>query len=107
MTIFWNCEGVRLIDFLPYGTTINGPCYVLFLHRLYASILEKRCGKLRRGMLLLHDNAPVHKFNITHVTIYVGGVSTISVKECHSKDRNQCSTYNSMKSIELYLENWL
>ena len=33
MTIFCNCEGVLLVDFLPHGTTINDPYYASLLHR--------------------------------------------------------------------------
>ena len=69
MTIFWDCQGVLLVDFLPYGTTINGPHYSLLRHRLRSSILEKRFGKLRHGVLLLHDNASIHKANITQIAI--------------------------------------
>ena len=69
MTIFWHCEGVLLVDFLPRGTTINGLYYVSLLHRLRFSIQEKRQAKLKRGILLLHNNTPVHKFIIIQATI--------------------------------------
>ena len=52
MTI-WHCEGVLLGDFLPCGTTINGPYYASLLHRLCSSIREKCRGKFRLGVLLL------------------------------------------------------
>ena len=50
---------------MPRGTTINGLYYASLLHRLCSSIREK----LRCGMLLLHDKAPVHKANITQAAI--------------------------------------
>ena len=61
MTIFWDKEDVLLVDFLPCGTTINGSS---FLHRLHSSVWEK----LSRRVLLLHDNAPLHKSNITQAS---------------------------------------
>ena len=69
MTIFCNCQGVLLVDFLSRSTTINGPYYALLLHRLCSSIRKKRRGILRRDVLLLHDNAPLHKSNITQAAI--------------------------------------
>ena len=41
MTIFWDCKGVLLVDFLPCDTTTNGPYYASLLHRLRSSIQEK------------------------------------------------------------------
>ena len=46
MTIFWDCEGVLLLDFLPGSTTISGPYYASLLHRLRPSIREKRHEEL-------------------------------------------------------------
>ena len=60
-TIFWDAEGVLLVDFLPRGSTITGEYYAGVLGHLRDSIRQKRRGKLTRGVLLLHDNAPVHK----------------------------------------------
>ena len=60
MSIFWDFEGVLLIDFLPCNTTINGPYYALLLHLLGSFIQETH----RCGVLLLHNNAPVYKYNI-------------------------------------------
>ena len=69
MTIFCNCEGVLLVDPLPCDITINGPYYASLLHWLRSSIREK----LRRGVLLLHDNAPVRKSNVTQAAIQYTG----------------------------------
>jgi histone-lysine N-methyltransferase SETMAR len=59
-SIFWDCEGILLIDFKERNTTVTGEYYASLLHRLRDAIKEKRRGKLSRGVLLLHDNAPVH-----------------------------------------------
>ena len=39
---------------------INGAYYTGKLRRLRQEIARKRPGKLKHGVLLLHDNAPVH-----------------------------------------------
>jgi hypothetical protein len=69
MVIFWDKDGVLLTEYLPRGTTINGPYYASIIERLPSVILKKRHGKVSRGVLLLHDNAPVHKCNIVQAAI--------------------------------------
>jgi len=59
-TIFWDSEGILMIDFKERNTTVNGPYYASLLYKLREAIKEKRRGKLSKGVLLLHDNAPVH-----------------------------------------------
>ncbi|XP_063387674.1 histone-lysine N-methyltransferase SETMAR-like [Cydia fagiglandana] len=56
-TIFWDCHGILMVDFKEI---INSEYYASLIHKLRASIKEKRRGKLAKGVLLLHDNAPVH-----------------------------------------------
>ncbi|XP_066302907.1 histone-lysine N-methyltransferase SETMAR-like [Branchiostoma lanceolatum] len=59
-SVFWDSEGVIMIDYLQKGQTINGEYYASELRQLKAAIIEKMRGKLRAGVLLLQGNAPVH-----------------------------------------------
>ena len=59
-SVFWDAEGIIMIDYLPQGHTITGLYYAQELRRLREEIKSKRRGKLRRGVLLLQDNAPAH-----------------------------------------------
>jgi len=61
-TIFWDCKGVLLVDYLPQKTTMTGPYYGEVLTNLHQAqaVKEKRKGMLTRGPLLLHDNALAH-----------------------------------------------
>ena len=61
LSIFWDSKGVVQTDYLEHGGTINGQYYAGLMHRLRAAILQKRRGQIRRGVLLLHDNAPAHE----------------------------------------------
>ena len=45
---------------MPQKTTITGQTYANTITALREAIKEKRRGKLSAGVLLLHDNAPVH-----------------------------------------------
>lgn len=60
LSVFWDAKGILLIDFLEHGHTITGDYYANLLTKLHGEIKAKRRGILRRGVLLLHDNAPAH-----------------------------------------------
>ena len=67
--VFWDSKGIILIDYKPAGTSITGEYYANVIKQLRGAIKEKRRGKLAAGVLLLHDNAPVHKSRIAQVAI--------------------------------------
>lgn len=68
-SIFWDSKGLLLIDYMPQKTTINGEYYANLMFKLRDSINEKRRGMLAKGVLLLHDNAPVHKARVAQAAI--------------------------------------
>ena len=59
-SVFWDREGVIMVDYLEKGSTNNGKYYADELPRLREEIKKKRRGKLRNGVYLLQDNAPAH-----------------------------------------------
>jgi len=61
-----------MVDYLEQGKTITGDYYASLLVKLRDAIKDKRRGKLRNGVLLLHDNAPSHSSR----------VAVASVKQC-------------------------
>ena len=69
MIIFWDKDVVLLTKYLPRETTIDPPDYASIIERLRSVILEKRRGKASHKVLLLHDNAPIHKCNIVQTVI--------------------------------------
>jgi histone-lysine N-methyltransferase SETMAR len=56
--IIWDQDGILLNDYLLKGQTINVECYSSLLVQLKDILKEKRRGKLTKGVLFLHDNAP-------------------------------------------------
>lgn len=64
-TVFWDHQGVLLVDFLTHGSTVNAPRYCTTLGRLRDAIRRKRPGLLTTGVLLLHDNARPHTATAT------------------------------------------
>ena len=59
-TLFWDAKGVIILDFLPKRSTITGVYYANLLDQLRTGILEKRRGKLSKGVLLQQDNTSLH-----------------------------------------------
>ena len=47
-------------DYLPKGQTINSEYYSFLLVQLKDILKEKRCGKITKGVLFSHNNAPAH-----------------------------------------------
>ena len=58
--VFWDRQGVLLVEYLPLGTTINSAVYCETLKKLRRAIQNKRHGMLSATILLLHDNGRPH-----------------------------------------------
>jgi histone-lysine N-methyltransferase SETMAR len=65
LSLFWDCDGPLLVDFMPKKSTIKSQYYCELLAKLRDAILKKRRGKVTKGILLLHDNAPPHKSKLS------------------------------------------
>jgi len=60
-SIFWDQDGILLIDYLPKGQTIKAEYYLSLLVQLKKILKEKRRGNFTKGVLFLHDNVPAHR----------------------------------------------
>jgi len=60
-SIFWDQDGILFTDYLPKGQTINAEYHSSLLVQLKDILKEKRRGKVTKGVLFLHDNAPTHR----------------------------------------------
>jgi hypothetical protein len=58
-----------MVNYLPFGETTTGVLYAALMCRLREAIKEKRRGKSRKGVLLLHDNARPHYVEISTAAI--------------------------------------
>ncbi|KAF2895151.1 hypothetical protein ILUMI_11022 [Ignelater luminosus] len=63
--VFWDCQGILLIEYIPQGKTIKSARYCETLKKLRRAIQNKRKGMLTKGVCLLHDNARPHTANAT------------------------------------------
>jgi len=59
--LFWDSEGIVLIDYLiQHGSTITGINYVCLIRKCQAALKKKRQGKLYRSVLFHQENVPAH-----------------------------------------------
>ena len=60
-SIFWDQDGGVLIDYLPKDQNINAEYYSSLLVQLKDILKEKPRGKVTKGVMFLHDNAPARR----------------------------------------------
>ena len=69
-SVFWDRQGVLLVDFMSRNTTINADAYRATLRHLRKAIQNRRRGKLSRGIVLMHDNACPHTARQTQTLLH-------------------------------------
>ena len=57
-SIFWDQDGILLIDYIPKGQTINAEYYSSLLVQLKDILKEKRRGKVTKEGLVLARQCP-------------------------------------------------
>jgi len=69
-TVFWDSEGILLIDYLEHGSlTITGTYYTDMIRKCRVALKRKRRGKLRCGVLFHQDNAPTHMSSLALIAL--------------------------------------
>ena len=51
-SVFWNADGILMVEYLQKGQTINGTYYASLLRQLRENIKVRCHGKLSKGVLL-------------------------------------------------------
>lgn len=77
VTVFWDKEGVILVDFLERGLTVNSERYIETLKKLREAIRRKRPNKNLTAINVHHDNARPHTSLATTQTITKFGWSVV------------------------------
>ena len=67
--VFWDSQGVIMIDYLEQGRTINSALLCRRVRPLHMEISRQRRVKLTRGVLLLQDNATVHTSQVAMTAV--------------------------------------
>ncbi|UYV65028.1 hypothetical protein LAZ67_3002864 [Cordylochernes scorpioides] len=78
VSVFWDSEGVLLLDFLNKGQTITGNYYANFVKQIRKAIKEKRRGKLSRKIVYHQDHASSHRSLQAMAAIHYSGFELLS-----------------------------
>ena len=76
-TVFFDSEGLLLMDIMPHGTTINSDGYVANLKKLLVRLSRVRRHREKQDVLLLHDNAQPYVSHKTTDQIRKFGQTTL------------------------------
>jgi len=119
-SIFWDQDGTLLIDYLPKGQTINAEYYPSLLVQLKDVLKEKRFGKVTKGVLFFHDNAPAHRALATQRKLAYLGIQCLdqppyspdlAPSDYHLfpglKKQLKCRHFSSDAEIVAAAETWL
>ena len=68
-TVFWECMGILLTEFMAPGTTMMSEVYCETLNKLHSLIQNKWRGMLTKGVVLLHNNVRPHTTAHTNALI--------------------------------------
>lgn len=62
-TVWWDCQGLIFVDFFKQSAKrgMSSDYYCSMLRKLREELPKQRRGALKRGPLILIDNAPIHK----------------------------------------------
>lgn len=69
-TVFWDCQGILLVDYLEKGKSITGLYYAGLLHNLNDEICNNRRGIEKKKVLFLQDNASPHKAAVSMAKLH-------------------------------------
>ena len=68
-SIFWDAEGVFLVDYLDKSHTITGAYFADLLRQLQEKIEQIQHGKLPRGVFFHQNNVPAHRSTVAMAAI--------------------------------------
>ena len=87
-TVLWVrvSQGVIITNYLTRGSAVTGTYYANELRELREALKSKRPGKLRRGVLLLSDDAPAHTSSVATSTVAECGYELMPSPPPYSPD---------------------
>ena len=69
-SIFWNIQGILLLNYLEKKRTINSEYYIALLVHLKEEIAKKQLQMKKKKVLFHQDNAPCHKLIATMAKLH-------------------------------------
>ena len=68
-SIFWDSQGMIMIDYLEQDCRINSAYYTGELRQLHQETTRKRRGKLTPSVLLFQDKAPAYTSQVAMIAL--------------------------------------
>ncbi|KAJ4450237.1 hypothetical protein ANN_01656 [Periplaneta americana] len=102
-TVFFDSEGLLLVDIMPHGTTINSDGYVATLKKLQVRLSRIRRHREKQDVLLLHDNAQPYVSHKTTDQIRKFGKTTLKHSP-YSPELAPCDYHLFGKLKDLFAE---
>ena len=100
-SIFWDQDGILLIDYFPKGQTINAEYHSSLLVQLENILKEKRRGKFTKGFLMIWERKILRKM---YGQIYENGYWRIKINE---EICNECKSPDIVIVIQVHRMEWL
>jgi len=60
LIVFFDIQGIVMVEWVPSGQMVNQQCYIEFLTKLRGRVRRKRPELWRNGWILHQDNVPAH-----------------------------------------------
>ncbi|XP_023708250.1 histone-lysine N-methyltransferase SETMAR-like [Cryptotermes secundus] len=118
-TVFWDQEGILLLDWLPPSTTFDSDRYCNSRRQLRRRIQQRRHGKWGRGVLFKQDNARPHGSRQTFATLGALGYTVLPHPPYSSdlapsdyalfdetKDVMRGKTFSSSDELQAVVQQW-
>ena len=75
--VFWDADGILMVDFLQKGHTVTGQYYETLVWQLRDNIMARQRGKLIKGVRFHQDTATAHKSSVALTIIHDCGFELI------------------------------
>ena len=75
--IFWDAKGIIYIEYIVDGGTVTGARFANSVRKFKEAVLKKRRGKVRAGLVLHMDNAPVHTSHVAQAASRESGIELL------------------------------
>ena len=77
-TVFWDFKGIIYVEYLVGGGTVTGARFANSVRNFREEVTKKRRGKVRAGLVLHMDNAPVHTALVAKAAIREADIELLS-----------------------------
>lgn len=101
-TLWFDRFGLLLLEFMPDNTTLTAISYSMMLEKVRTILKNRRPGKLRSGVRVLHDKARIHVAKITQTRLMAYGWKNLPHPP-YSPCLSPCD-FNAFPELKVFLQ---